>query len=66
MDSGRTLSELRKEELEELAPQLGDEYYTLLFEGAWIESKVSEGGTALHRVREQLDRAVAVLAEAGR
>jgi len=66
VDSGRTLSELRKEELEELAPQLGDEYYTLLFEGAWIESKVSEGGTALHRVREQLDRAVAVLAEAGR
>ncbi|HWH44950.1 MAG TPA: argininosuccinate lyase [Thermoleophilaceae bacterium] len=66
VDSGRTLSELRKEELEELAPQLGDEYYTLLFEGAWLESKVSEGGTALHRVREQLDRAVAVLAEAGR
>ena len=31
-------------------------------DGAWLESKVSEGGTSLGRVREQLDRARAALA----
>ena len=29
----------------------------VLGQGAWLESKVSEGGTALARVREQLERA---------
>ena len=30
-------------------------------DGAWLESKVSEGGTSLRRVREQLERARATL-----
>ncbi len=34
----------------------------VLSSGAWLESKVSEGGTASARVREQLDRARAALA----
>jgi argininosuccinate lyase len=61
---GATLSELTAEELAELAPQLDGGLVEVLSEGAWLESKASEGGTALARVREQLERARAVLAEA--
>ena len=35
----------------------------MLRRASWLESKVSEGGTALARVREQLERARDVLAE---
>jgi len=38
-------------------PQLGEGLAEVLTAGAWLESKVSEGGTALARVREQLDLA---------
>jgi argininosuccinate lyase len=62
--SGKRLSELSVEELREVAPQLDGEYYDLLREGAWIESKVSEGGTSLARVKEQLAEARHVLQEA--
>ena len=37
--------------------RLDDEYYEVLANGSWLESKVSEGGTASARVREQLERA---------
>ncbi|HEX8073751.1 MAG TPA: argininosuccinate lyase [Thermoleophilaceae bacterium] len=57
LESGRMLSELTDAELKELAPQLGEGLGQVLSDGAWLESKVSEGGTALARVREQLDRA---------
>jgi argininosuccinate lyase len=63
VDSGRTLSELSEDEVREHAPQLVPGYHELLAEGAWLESKVSEGGTALPRVREQLERARDVLRE---
>jgi argininosuccinate lyase len=33
----------------------------VLERSSWLESKVSEGGTALPRVREQLQRARALL-----
>jgi argininosuccinate lyase len=62
VDTGRTLSEIQPEELRELAPALDGEFYGLLEQGAWLESKESEGGTALRRVREQLERARAALA----
>ena len=61
LSAGKALSELSEQELAEHAPALGSGYYELLREGAWIESKVSEGGTALSRVREQLERARAAL-----
>ena len=64
LERGKTLSELTREELAELAPQLDDAYYELLGQGAWLESKRSEGGTALARVREQLGRARRALEEA--
>jgi argininosuccinate lyase len=61
LDEGKQLSELSREELARFSDQLDDEYYEVLSDGSWLESKVSEGGTASARVREQLDRAHAVL-----
>jgi len=57
LDQGKTLSELTPEELAERSPLLDDEVYALLRERAWLESKISRGGTSLARVREQLERA---------
>jgi argininosuccinate lyase len=59
--SGRTLSQLTREELARHSEALDDEYYDVLGRHAWLESKVSEGGTALDRVREQLAHARAEL-----
>jgi argininosuccinate lyase len=64
VERGKKLSELSEEELAELAPQLDGRFYELLDEGAWLESKVSVGGTALARVRDQLAQARQVLREA--
>ena len=61
VDSGRTLSELTPEELARHSEALDDEYYAVLSRQSWLESKVSEGGTALDRVREQLAHARAEL-----
>jgi argininosuccinate lyase len=61
ISSGRSLSELDVSELAEASPLLDEEFYAVLRDGAWLESKVSEGGTSLARVREQLERARAAL-----
>ena len=61
VDSGRTLSELTLEELARHSEELDEEYYAVLSRQSWLESKVSEGGTALDRVREQLAHARAEL-----
>jgi argininosuccinate lyase len=61
VDSGRTLSQLTREELAEHSALLDDEYYTVLNGTTWLESKDSEGGTSQRRVREQLERARALL-----
>ena len=66
VERGKKLSELTEEELAELAPQLDGQFYDLLDEGAWLESKVSDGGTATARVRDQLAQARQVLREARR
>jgi argininosuccinate lyase len=63
VERGKKLSELTEEELSELAPQLDGEFYELLDQGAWLDSKISEGGTSLARVREQLANARHVLEE---
>jgi argininosuccinate lyase len=59
--AGKSLSELSRDELAAHSPELDDEFYALLSQRAWLESKVSEGGTALPRVQEQLERARADL-----
>jgi argininosuccinate lyase len=61
IESGRPLSGLTREELAEQSELLDDEFYAVLDGGAWLETKVSEGGTSLSRVREQLERARAAL-----
>jgi argininosuccinate lyase len=57
LEQGVPLSELTAEQLAEHSPLLDDEFYAILRDGTWLESKVSEGGTSLRRVREQLERA---------
>jgi argininosuccinate lyase len=64
VDQGKRLSELTDAEVAAVAPQLDGGLGEVLAEGAWLESKVSEGGTSLERVREQLGRARAALREA--
>jgi argininosuccinate lyase len=66
VERGKKLSELTQDELTELAPQLDGQFYELLDEGSWLESKVSDGGTAMARVRDQLAQARQVLREARR
>jgi argininosuccinate lyase len=63
-ERGKGLSELTDEELGELAPALPpDGFRALLEQSSWLESKVSEGGTSLARVRDQLSAARHVLNE---
>jgi argininosuccinate lyase len=57
IEQGKQLSELTPQELAERSSLLDDAFYALLRDRAWLESKVSRGGTSLARVREQLDRA---------
>ncbi len=57
LSQGRTLSDLGAEELAEQSPLLDEGFYELLRDGAWLESKVSRGGTSLDMVRRQLVRA---------
>jgi argininosuccinate lyase len=61
LEQGRLLSDLTPPELAQQSSLLDDEFYRLLQDGAWLETKVSEGGTSLARVREQLERAHAAL-----
>jgi argininosuccinate lyase len=65
VDSGRALSELTPQELAAHSPELGElgeQYYDALQRQSWLESKVSAGGTATARVREQIDAARSTLA----
>jgi argininosuccinate lyase len=64
VESGRVLSQLTREELAEHSDVLDDDFYAVLSQGSWLESKESEGGTSLARVREQLAHAKASLVEA--
>jgi argininosuccinate lyase len=57
VESGRTLSQLSPEELREHSELLDGSFYDLLQQRSWLESKASQGGTALPRVREQLEAA---------
>jgi argininosuccinate lyase len=63
LDNDKRLSELLEDEVRAQSEDLLPGYHELLAEGAWLESKISEGGTSLARVREQIERAREVLAE---
>jgi argininosuccinate lyase len=53
---GVVLSDLSSDEITAASELLDDEYYAVLEQRAWLESKVSEGGTSVARVREQIER----------
>jgi argininosuccinate lyase len=61
VSAGKSLSELTREDLARHSSALDDEFYDVLSQRSWLESKVSEGGTSLERVREQIAHARAEL-----
>jgi argininosuccinate lyase len=61
IEQGKPLSEFTVEELARHAEELDEEVYEVLGQRSWLESKVSEGGTSLARVREQIAHARAEL-----
>jgi argininosuccinate lyase len=62
LEQGRSLSGFSDDELAALAPTLDPQALVeLLKQGSWLESKVSVGGTALVRLREQIAAARAAL-----
>jgi len=66
IDAGKPLSALTPQELAAVSELLAahrQELDAVLAQSSWLESKVSEGGTSLARVREQLLLARAVLDE---
>jgi argininosuccinate lyase len=65
IEQGKQLSELDAEQVARVAPQLDGDGLGPLLAGGWLETKASEGGTALARVREQLEKARAAVAGAG-
>jgi argininosuccinate lyase len=66
LDGARTLSQLTPDELAAHSATLGahaEEYHEVLSQSSWLESKISEGGTSLKRVEQQLALARTVLDE---
>jgi argininosuccinate lyase len=57
VDSGRALSQFSAAELARHSDAFDEEFFEVLSQRSWLESKVSAGGTALPRVREQLQAA---------
>jgi argininosuccinate lyase len=57
IESGRSLSDLDREELTAHSDLLDDEYYEVLADGAWIDSKVSRGATGAAALGAQLEAA---------
>jgi argininosuccinate lyase len=54
IESGRALSELRRDELAQHSELLDEEYYEVFSEGAALDSKVSSGGTGAAALDEQM------------
>jgi len=64
VQGGVALGAVAAGELAQIAPQLDErEYRAILADGAWLESKVSEGGTASSRIADQIAQARHVLEE---
>ncbi len=61
VESGRSLSDFSPQELAAHSEHLDGGVADVLQRSSWLESKVSEGGTSLARVREQLDLARGLL-----
>ncbi len=61
LDQGVDLSDIPAEELAGFSELLDGEYYEVLAEGSWLDSKLSRGGTSASAVDKQLELAVASL-----
>jgi argininosuccinate lyase len=64
VESGSGLGDLSDDELRAASPHLDGEVREVLAQRSWLESKVSEGGTASARVAEQLAAARELLRDA--
>ncbi len=62
VESDRSLSELKPEELRERSEHLDDAYYEVLQRSSWLESKRVAGGTASAPLAAQLEEARETLA----
>lgn len=63
VEEGRNLSDLDRDELAKRSAELDDEYYEVLKQGSWLESKRSEGGTSSASLAVQIELANARIAE---
>ncbi len=64
LDAGKSLSELSEQDLARHSETLAahaEQFHEVLARGAWLESKISEGGTSSARLAEQLAQARTVL-----
>lgn len=61
VEEGRALSDLRPEELRQRTEHLDEEYYEVLKQSSWLESKRSEGGTSSQSLLKQIELASARL-----
>ena len=57
IEADKPLSELDREELARHSELLDDEYYEVLGQGAWLDSKLSSGGTSAARLADQFEAA---------
>ena len=62
VEAGKTLSQLTPEELRARSELLDDEYYAVLRQGSWLESKQIAGGTGSIPLAAQIEEARATLA----
>jgi argininosuccinate lyase len=61
VEEGRPLSELTPEELAQRSEHLDEEYYEVLNQSSWLESKRSEGGTSSASLARQVELAADTL-----
>ena len=65
LENDISLSEIRPDQLGDFSELLDDEYYAVLDSAAWLDSKVSAGGTSADSLDAQLDAAAALLRDRG-
>ena len=65
VEEGRSLSDLSLEELASKSDLLDDEYYEVLGQSSWLESKRSEGGTSSESLSRQIELASGALESLG-
>jgi argininosuccinate lyase len=63
VEEGKPLSELTPDELAARSEHLDDEYYEVLSQSSWLESKRSEGGTSSASLALQIELATETLSD---